>query len=143
MPRSQYHWRARRSMIGEALCEPPRSGCRNAQPLRVTHVVVPAKAGTQRFGRKNRKAASTRSLPAAHRQHLAGDPAGIVGGEEEDGMGDIGGRAEAAERDTFDEALLPFGAVGLPLLLGRRVGAHEAGSDAVDGDAEGAELVRE
>jgi len=33
---------------------------------------------------------------AAHREHLAGDPGGIVRGEEQDGMSDVLGRAEAA-----------------------------------------------
>ena len=40
-------------------------------------------------------------------------------------------------------AALPLLAVRLPLPLGRRVGAHEAGRDVVDRDAPRAELMRQ
>ena len=83
------------------------------------------------------------SLASVHAQHLAGDPAGIVRGEEQHGMGDVLGRAQALQRDRLDEALLPLLAIGLPLPLRRRIGADEAGRDIVDGDAPGAELMGE
>ncbi len=47
------------------------------------------------------------------------------------------------ERDAFDQQALALGAVGLPLLPGRRVGQHESRRHAVDRDAERAELVAE
>ena len=45
--------------------------------------------------------------------------------------------------DTLEHARLALLAIGLPLLLRARVGAEEAGSDAVDGDAVRAEFVGE
>ena len=57
--------------------------------------------------------------------------------------GDVVGRAEALERDAIDQRALPVLAVRLPLPLGRRVRAHEAGRDVVDGDAPRPELVGE
>src|SRR5258708_7946542 len=92
--------------------------------------------------RRNSSAADISwSLAAAHREDLAGDPAGIVGGEEQHAVSDILGLAGAAQRDALDQSLLALGAIGIPLLLGRRIGAHEAGCDVVDGDAERPELV--
>src|SRR5262249_36839033 len=58
-------------------------------------------------------------------------------------MRDVLGLAEAAQRDALDQPLLALGTVGLPLPRGRRVGAHEAGRDVVDGDAELPELMRQ
>src|SRR6266404_2862985 len=58
-------------------------------------------------------------------------------------MGYVGSAAEAAQPQALDQSLLALLAVGFPLLLGRRVGAHDARGDVVDGDAERAELVGE
>ena len=82
-------------------------------------------------------------FPPSTRQHLAGDPAGIVGREEQHAVGDVVGRAEPLQRDAIDERALALLAVRLPLPLGRRVGAHEARRDVVDGDAPRPELVGE
>src|SRR5262245_45266343 len=82
-------------------------------------------------------------LASIDAQHLAGDPAGIVRGEEQDRMGDVLGAAETLQRDRVDQAALTFLAIGLPLPLGRRVGADEARRHIVDRDAPGPEFVGE
>ena len=56
-------------------------------------------------------------------------------------MGDVVGASGAFDGDAVDEPLLAFRAHRMPLLFAGGVGADEAGGDAVDGDAEGAEFV--
>ena len=72
---------------------------------------------------------------------LAGDPAGVVGGEEDGGGGDVVGLAGAAERGFGDGILVEIGAdeaggVGA-------FGFDDAGVEGVDADALGAELEGE
>src|SRR5262245_19964372 len=91
--------------------------------------------------RSSARRASTRSsgrmalFPSIDRQHLAGDPAGIVRGEEHHGVSDILRRAEALQRNGLHQLALPDLTVGFPLPLGGRVGTDEARSDVVDRDA--------
>src|SRR6185295_20186351 len=67
----------------------------------------------------------------------AGDVAGLLGGEEADEVGDLGGRAEAlnGEGARVGGELLGCG------VLPRQLGVDETGADRVDGDAEGSELL--
>lgn len=50
-------------------------------------------------------------LPAVDREHLPGDPAGTIGGEEEHTVRDVVRAAEPLERDTLDERALALVAV--------------------------------
>src|SRR5205809_78867 len=75
---------------------------------------------------------SNHMASAVDTQGLPSDPAGQIRDEKQHPVGDILGRAQALERQPFDEALLAVFAHRLPLALGCRVGAHEAGGDVVD-----------
>src|SRR4029077_116433 len=83
------------------------------------------------------------SFPAVDAEHLPVDEARELRGEKDDAIGDILRRAEALHRDALDERLLPLRPITLPLLLRRRVRAHEAGRHAVHRDAEGPKLMGE
>src|ERR1043165_7825290 len=74
---------------------------------------------------------------------LPGDPASVGRGEEQHAVGDVFRSAEPFQRDVLNELALAFGPVRLPLLLGRRVRAHEARRDVVDRNSPRTELVRE
>src|ERR1700752_731222 len=81
------------------------------------------------------------SFPAVDAEHLPVDEARELRGEKDDGIGDILRRAEALQGDALDERLLPLGPISLPLLLRRRVRAHETRRHAVHRDAEGPKLM--
>src|ERR1700730_17788698 len=100
---------------------------------------VPARDSWLRF------LASRHREAAAHRQGLAGDEAGLVGGEERDGRADVIRGAEALHRDRADHpgdhllGVLP-GAVGE---RAQRRGVGRAGTHGVGGDALGGDLAGE
>src|SRR6266550_1179724 len=81
-------------------------------------------------------------MAAIDRDHLPCHPGGLFRDEEENAVRDVLGLAEATCRDLSENGALPLLPVALPLTDARRVGEHEAGRDAVHGDAERAELVR-
>src|SRR5947209_9271085 len=74
-------------------------------------------------------------------EHLAGTPAGVVGGEEQDAVGDVLGGTGTLEGRALDQRLLALRPVRLPLAFGGRIAAHEARSDVVDGDPPRAQLL--
>src|SRR6266704_3232170 len=84
---------------------------------------------------------SKESIAAVNRDRLPGHPGGLLGGEEQHAVGDVGGLAQPAHRDAVDQCPLAVGAVALPLPDAGRVRQHEAGGDAVDRDPERAELA--
>ena len=81
------------------------------------------------------------SLAAVDREHLARDPAGMVRREEQHARRNVLHRAQAPQRDPFDERPLSLGAVRCPLRLGGRIRAHEPGRHVVDRDAPRSQLV--
>ena len=70
-------------------------------------------------------------------QHLAGDPAGERGGEEQHAHWRCRRAAEPPSAIDSEQPRLPIGAGGVPLPLGRRIGAHEARRHVVDRDVPG------
>ena len=76
-------------------------------------------------------------------QHRSRNPPGVLRRKEQHRVRDVRRGAELVQRDPRDHLLLPFGTVGVPLLLGIRVRANEARRDAVDRDPERPELVGE
>src|SRR5215470_4667830 len=71
---------------------------------------------TQSLAHRARPRSAQHPVPAVDADGLAGDVAGVVGGEENDSAGDVLGFAEPPERDPVDEALLARLAHRLPLL---------------------------
>jgi hypothetical protein len=75
-------------------------------------------------------------VAAVYAEGLAGDEAGFGAGEEGDGVGDVGGFGDAAQRgetgEVFDHLLAFSGA--------EELGVGGAGADGVDRDAAGAEF---
>src|SRR5438309_5546691 len=65
--------------------------------------------------------------PAVDHQHLSRNVAGQVGGEKEDGAGDVRGLAQPSQRDVVEEVLLRLR--GDPA---RQLGIDIAGGDGVD-----------
>src|SRR3954471_12942358 len=54
-------------------------------------------------------------MSAIDREHLAGHPRRLLGDEEEHAVRDVLRRPEPPRRDRVEQALLPVGAVALPL----------------------------
>src|SRR3954464_5753352 len=81
-------------------------------------------------------------MAAIDRDHLPGDPRGLLGDEEEDAVRDVLGLAETPRGDVAEHRALPRLAVALPLADARRVREGDPGRDAVHRYPERAELVR-
>src|SRR5687767_209726 len=76
-------------------------------------------------------------LAAIHDDRCARDVFGVVGGEEQHGVGDVARRAEAAERDHVRHRLDEGGAAALLHAFGQDVaGFHAIDRDAVAGELE-------
>ena len=90
------------------------------------------------------KALTGHRQAARHADHLAGDEAGLVGGEERDDAGDVVGLADALHRDGAHQRvvdLLPGVALAEEAAQDRRVG--RSGADHVDRDAFARQLARQ
>src|SRR5579859_622248 len=81
-------------------------------------------------------------MAAVDRYGLPGNPRGSLGDEELHAVDDVRRLSQPPHGDARHQLPLALLAVALPLPLGRRIGADEARSDAVDRDAERPELVR-